>query len=87
MAKFEQMKGFTIGLIFFAMAGCKDYEEDIRGIPVPAEVEASIEDIPDVEEQARVLRDGGYETIVIEEEDSSYLMQKYFMVLLKKGPN
>ena len=81
------MKKLTIGLILLAMTGCKDYEKDIRGIPVPAEVEVLTEDLPNVEEQARLLKDEGYQTFVYKEEDSTYLMQQYFIVFLKRGQN
>lgn len=81
------MKKLIIGSIFLVLTGCKDYEEDIRGIPVPAEVEAATEDLPDVQEQARLLKEEGYSTFVMEEEDTTYLMQQYYIVFLKRGEN
>ena len=87
MAKSKQMKKLTFGLILLAVAGCKDYEEDIRGIPVPPEVEVATEEVPDVEEQDRLLKEEGYQTFLYEEEDSPYLMQQYFIVFLKSGKN
>lgn len=82
------MKSLTIGLILLALVGCKDYEEDIRGIPDPAEVEAAVsDDEPGIEEQVRLLKEKGYGTFVFEEEDTTYLMQQYFIVFLKKGQN
>ena len=70
------MKKFALAITVLAILGCKDYEEDIRGIPDPAEVEAAIEDVPDVEEQAELLKDKGYETFLFREEDTTYLMQQ-----------
>lgn len=81
------MKKLTIIFILTTLVGCKDYEQDIRGIPDPAEVEVATEDIPDVQEQAQILKDEGYNTFLFEEEDTTYLMQQYFMVLLKRGEN
>ncbi|WP_029033078.1 YciI family protein [Salinimicrobium terrae] len=81
------MKRLTIGLIFLALTGCKDYEEDIRGIPGPAEVEAAIDDLPNIDERDRLLKEEGYQTFLYEEEDSTYLMQQYFIVFLKSGTN
>lgn len=79
------MKKLTIGFVLLALTGCKDYEEDIRGIPGPAEVEAALEDMPDIHEQDRLLKEEGYQTFLYEEQDSTYLMQQYFMVFLKSG--
>ena len=73
------------GLVVFTLVACKD-EEDIRGIPVPQEVEARLEDREiSIEEQAELLKSQGHETFIMKEEDTSYLMQQYFMVFLKKG--
>ena len=75
------------GLVVFTLVGCQD-EEDIRGIPVPQEVEARLENREiSLKEEAEQLRSEGYETFIMEEEDTSYLMQQYFMVFLKSGPN
>ena len=75
------------GLVVFTLFACRD-EEDIRGIPVPQEVEATLEDREiSMEEKAELLKSQGYETFVMEEEDTSYLIQQYFMVFLKTGPN
>ncbi len=81
------MKKLTIIFILTTLVGCKDYEQDIRGIPDPAEVEVATEDMPDVQEQAQILKDEGYNTFLFEEEDTTYLMQQYFMVFLKRGEN
>ncbi len=67
---------------------CKDYNEDIRGIPGPAEVEAATAaPALSVEEQAEQLKQKGYQTFLYKEKDSTYLMQQYFMVFLKSGKN
>lgn len=87
MAKLKQMKRLVFGFVLMALVGCKDYEEDIRGIPDPAEVESAIENMPHVQEQARLLKEDGYNTFVIEEEDTTYLMQQYYIVFLRRGEN
>ncbi|MGB7786660.1 MAG: YciI family protein [Salinimicrobium sp.] len=73
-------------LLLGLASACKDYNEDIRGIPDPAEVEAVTEEPqPSVEEQAKQLKQEGYQTFFYEEEDTTYLMQQYYLVLLKSG--
>ena len=81
------MRNFLVVFIMLCLVACKDYEEDIRGIPGPAEVEAATEEIPDVEEQSRLLQEEGYQTFLYEEADTSHLMQQYFIAFLKRGPN
>jgi uncharacterized protein YciI len=58
----------------------------VRGIPGPAEVEANEpKQTISVEEQAEELKKQGYQTFHYQEEDTTYLMQQYFMVFLKAG--
>lgn len=75
-------------LLLSLFLACKDYDQDIRGIPGPAEVlvEAPLPELT-LEERLEVLEEEGYEAFLMEEEDTTYLMQKYFMVFLKTGPN
>lgn len=40
-----------------------------------------------LEEQAKKLEEDGYKTFLYKEGDSTYLMQKYYMVFLKSGEN
>ena len=40
-----------------------------------------------VEERSKQLQEQGYETFHYQEGDTTYLMQKYFMVFLKSGKN
>ena len=67
---------------------CEDYKKDIRGIPDPAEVEAT-EESPMLSdgEQAEKLKQQGYQTFFYEVEDTTYLMQQYYIVFLKSGAN
>lgn len=83
----EQMKklAFLAGVIFLLFS-CKDYEQDIRGIPGPAEIaaEAPLTELT-IEEKADALKKEGYETFLFEDRDTTYLMQQYYIVFLKKG--
>lgn len=80
------MKKLIFYSITLAVVSCNDYEKDIRGIPDPVEVEAPVRE-PDIEKQVQRLEEEGYKTFVFEEEDTTYLMQQYFMVFLKRGSN
>ncbi len=75
-------------LLFSLFWACKDYNEDIRGIPGPAEVEAATAaPALSVEQRAEQLKQKGYQTFLYKEKDSTYLMQQYFIVFLKSGKN
>ncbi len=76
-------KIFLSGLVVFCIS-CNDKPENIRGIPTDAAVEKRLLSI---EEQLEDLKEGGYQTFTYEEGDSTYLMQQYYLVLLKKGEN
>lgn len=81
------MKKLSFLMLLCIMAACNE-GPDVRGIPGPAEVEAVTEDVVlSPEETSEELKKGGYESFLIKEEDTTYVMQKYFMVFLKKGPN
>ena len=74
-------------MLFMLIFACNE-GPDRRGIPGPAEVEAvTAEPVITAEQTADQLKKEGYETFLMKEEDTTYLMQKYFMVFLKKGPN
>ncbi len=77
------MKRFIL-LFLLGLAACNQPVEKVRGIPAPAAVEAQK---PSVDEQAQDLKDRGYQTFMYEEGDSTYLMQKYYVVFLKAGKN
>ncbi len=66
------------------MTACNEKPDNIRGIPTIPAVRAEMED---VEEFAEELRNKGYQTFTLKEGDSTYLMQQYYLVLLKKGKN
>ena len=81
------MKKLPFLMLLLILAACNE-GPDVRGIPGPAEVEAlTEEDVLSPEETSEELKKGGYETFLMEDEDTTYVMQKYFMVFLKKGPN
>lgn len=58
--------------------------ENSRGIPGPEKVEALA---PNIDEQEADLKRQGYQTFRYEEGDSTYLMQQYYIVFLKRGAN
>ena len=65
---------------------CKDYNEDIRGIPGPAEIEAVTEKPQlSIEEQEEQLKQKGHQAFLYEQGDTTYLMQQYYIVFLKTG--
>lgn len=75
-------------LLLNLVLSCKDYEADVRGIPDPAEVEAATEErVPSGEELKKELDAQGYQTFLYKEGDSTFLMQQYYLVLLKSGKN
>lgn len=74
--------------ILFLVAGltvaCNQPVEKVRGIPAEAQIELQA---PNLEEQAEDLKLRGYQTFLLEEGDSTYLMQQYYVVFLKAGKN
>lgn len=45
------------------------------------------QETPDLDKVSKTMDTAGYETFSYKEGDTTYVMQKYFMVFLKKGPN
>lgn len=70
----------------FLLLSCKEIPEQERGIPGPEKVavERPQFNIDSVEKE---LKDKGYQTFRYEEGDTTYLMQQYYMVFLKRGDN
>lgn len=79
------MKKFIIlfGLLP-CLISCEQPVEKVRGIPAEARVKT---EAPNIETTADVLNKKGYKTFLYKEGDSTYLMQQYFIVFLKKGEN
>lgn len=81
------MKNLIYALAFpFLLISCKDIPKQERGIPGSEKVavkkpESSIDSIE------KELKDKGYQTFRYEAGDTTYLMQQYYMVFLKKGEN
>lgn len=69
--------------ILLVCISCKQEADNIRGVPTKAAVEA---EMISVQEESSRLQEEGYQTFLYEEGDSTYLMQQYYLVLLKKGP-
>lgn len=79
------MKNIGIGLFVFALfASCEQPVEKVRGIPSEARVEVENPNNEDIEKD---LKAKGYQTFTYTEGDSTYLMQQYYIVFLKRGPN
>ena len=88
MKKYRDMKK---SIWYFALVGilwsCEERTEkaeNSRGIPGPEKVRALS---PNIDEQEKELKEKGYQTFRYEEGDSTYLMQQYYIVFLKKGQN
>ena len=88
MEKFNTMRKILLVLILAVISSCKE-KNDIRGIQSPEEVEVRQPDSLglNIDKQAEELKEQGYQTFVYEEEGEKYLMQQYYLVLLKSGKN
>lgn len=79
------MRNLKFLIIIAALTvACNQPVEKVRGIPAVPQIELQA---PNREAQAEELKQQGYQTFLLEEGDSTYLMQQYYLVLLKKGPN
>ena len=74
---------FLASLLPFLVA-CEQPVEKVRGIPAEARVKT---EAPNVQTTADELNNKGYKTFLYQEGDSTYLMQQYYIVFLKKGKN
>jgi len=79
------MKRLTLllGLVLLIVS-CEQPIEKVRGIPAEARVKT---EAPNAQSIANELNKKGYKTFLYEEGDTTYLMQQYFIVFLKKGTN
>lgn len=75
---------YTLILMAIFLVACEQPVEKVRGIPSESRVEA---EAPDRSQQAEDLKSRGYQTFTYEQGDSTYLMQQYYVVFLKKGKN
>lgn len=71
-------------LLICLFASCEQPVEKVRGIPSDARVESESPDNATLEKD---LKNRGYQTFLYEEGDSTYLMQQYYIVFLKRGLN
>lgn len=73
-------------LVFLAatITACEQPVEKENGIPPETRVEI---EAPNKEKEVEELKRQGYQTFTYKEGDSTYLMQQYFIVFLKKGAN
>jgi uncharacterized protein YciI len=74
---------FLICLILI-LIGCEQPVEKVRGIPAESRVKV---ETPDIKTRENELKQKGYQTFTYKEGDSTYLMQQYYLVFLKKGKN
>lgn len=79
------MKNILIlfGLLLM-ISSCEQPVEKVRGIPSESRVRV---ETANVESAAKVLEEKGYQTFTYKEEDTTYLMQQYYIVFLKSGEN
>ena len=70
----------------FMLLACNQPVEKTRGIPAEAKVKATAP-IINVDSLKLDLEEKGYQTFSYEAGDTTYLMQQYYMVFLKKGEN
>lgn len=81
-------KSITILSLMAVLASCEERTEkaeNSRGIPGPEKVEALKPE--SIEDREVELKEKGYQTFRYEEGDTTYLMQQYYVVFLKDGPN
>lgn len=78
------MKLIIPSVLIIFMSSCKDAPEPIREIPTEPAIKG---EMLGTEEMAERLREQGYQTFTYKEKDSTYLMQQYYLVMLKKGKN
>lgn len=76
-------KKLLILLTLLLAISCQNQEN----AKIPVYMEPARKKTLDVDKEAERLKNEGYKTFIIEEGDTSFLMQQYFLVLLKKGQN
>lgn len=85
MIRYTLIIGLILGLL-----SCEERTEEAensRGIPGPEKVEAESPGEFNHQELAEELKEKGHKVFMYEEGDTSVLMQQYYMVFLKEGPN
>lgn len=81
------MKKLSCFLVLpFLLVSCKEIPEQERGIPGPEKV-AVKRPQSNIDSVEKDLKEKGYQTFRYEEGDTTYLMQQYYMVFLKRGEN
>lgn len=79
-------KIFYILMLPFLFFSCKEIPEQERSIPGPEQVAVKNPKF-NIDSVEKNLKERGYQTFRYEEGDTTYLMQQYYMVFLKKGEN
>lgn len=73
------------GLFVFLLIGCDQPVEKTRGIPPSGKVK--LEAPVNIDSLENDLNKRGYQTFRYQAEDSTYLMQQYYIAFLKAGEN
>lgn len=76
---------YTLVVSVFIIS-CKDIPEQERGVPEPGEVSTNKPEM-NIDSIEKDLKNKGYQTFKYKEGDTTYLMQQYYMVFLKRGEN
>ncbi|MDX1543340.1 MAG: YciI family protein [Christiangramia sp.] len=81
------MKRIITVILIALLLGCKEsHKEEISGTEVK-DVKGDTVAIPDIKNLEAQLKKDGYQTFSYKDGDTTYLMQQYYMVFLKAGPN
>lgn len=81
------MKRIITVILIALLLGCKEsHKEEISGKEVK-DVKGDTVAIPDIKNLEAQLKKEGYQTFSYKAGDTTYLMQQYYMVFLKSGPN
>ncbi|TDN88125.1 uncharacterized protein YciI [Salegentibacter sp. 24] len=75
-----------IPVLAFLIISCKDIKNPDRDIPDPAEI-TELKPNLDIDSIENDLKEKGYQTFKYKAEDTTYLMQQYYIVFLKRGEN
>ncbi|MCM8569755.1 YciI family protein [Gramella jeungdoensis] len=81
------MKGIITVLILALLLGCKDSHKNETSKNEVKEAEKDSVEVPGIKNLEDQLKKDGYQTFSYKDGDTTYLMQQYYVVFLKSGPN
>ncbi|MCF4100546.1 hypothetical protein L1I30_02590 [Gillisia sp. M10.2A] len=77
------MKRIILGIsVLISLSSCQQKKEEVKELEIP-----DLEEQPTLEQQVADLNANGHQTFTYKEEDTTYLMQEYYIVFLKSGEN